>query len=102
MGITASDIIALAQNTKALSKEQLARILELAPTMTSADLENLKRMIENLRKSDLEAMQKELVARQNIGAKYKEFKSDQDRNKRTNAEEADRTLELQNLSTIIK
>lgn len=79
MGPTASDVIALAQNTKALSKEQLAKILKLAPTMTGADLENLKKMILSVQEAEIKDMKTELELRQKVGSAYQEWKADKSR-----------------------
>ncbi len=80
MGPTVSDVIALAQNTKALSKEQLARILELAPKMTEVDLEKLRQMITSIQASDLKKMERELAVRQKMNVHYMDWKSDKARN----------------------
>lgn len=79
MGPTASDIIALAQNTKALSKEQLARILELAPNSSSEDLEELKKLILEIQKAHMDGMKHELEVRQKAGAACKEWQADKSR-----------------------
>lgn len=79
MGPTASDVIALAQNTKALSKEQLARILELAPNSSSEDLEELKKLILEIQKAHMFGMKHELDVRQKAGAAYKEWQADKSR-----------------------
>lgn len=79
MGPTASDIIALAQNTKALSKEQLARILELAPSSSPEDLEELKKLILEIQRAHISSMEHELEVRQKAGAAYKEWQADKSR-----------------------
>ncbi|MFA4814884.1 MAG: hypothetical protein WC924_01245 [Candidatus Gracilibacteria bacterium] len=79
MGTTASDVIALAQNTKALSKEQLARILEVAPKMTETDLENLKKMILAVQEAEIKSMKNELEVRKKVGAHFLEWKTDKTR-----------------------
>lgn len=80
MGTTASEVIALAQNTKALSKEQLARILEVAPKMTLEDLEQLKQMILSVQQAEIKDMKAELEVRQKVGAAYQEWQADKSRN----------------------
>jgi len=80
MGTTASDVIALAQHTKALSKEQLARILEVAPNMSAGDLEKLKQMILQVRAAEIKGMKTELALRQKVGAAYQEWQADKSRN----------------------
>ena len=79
MGITASDVITLAQNTKALTKEQLAKILELAPRMTALELEHLKTMLDSVQKAQVQDMQNELATRKNVGAAFEEWKADTSR-----------------------
>lgn len=78
MSITADEIINLAKNTKALSKEQLDRILKLAPDMDEEDLMRLKTVLlgskdESERKSNLEALGKK------ISMGYLEWNSDKNR-----------------------
>ena len=102
MGITTSDIITLAQNTKALSKEQLARILEVAPTMSAGELAQIKQMLLSLQEAELKDIKNEIAARENISIKYKEFKTNKDRSYREKAEQTDREIELQNITTLIK
>ncbi|MFA6023931.1 MAG: hypothetical protein WC777_01810 [Candidatus Gracilibacteria bacterium] len=79
MGLSANDVIALAQETKALSKEQLERILEVAPTMSAADLEELKKMILAVQAAEIEGMKKELELRQKVAAAYSEWQADKAR-----------------------
>lgn len=79
MGPTASDVIALAQNTKALTKEQLAKILELAPTMTGVDLENLKKMILSVQEAEVTKMKRDLEMYKKAAATYEEWKADTSR-----------------------
>lgn len=80
MGPTASDVIALAQNTKALTKEQLAKILKLAPTMTSADLENLKKMILGVQEAEMKEMKRQLEVYKKAASAHEEWKADTSRN----------------------
>lgn len=79
MGISAQDVITLAQNTKALSKEQLARILEVAPQMGPADLEKLKAMILKVQAAEVEDMKHELEIRKRAAAAYQEWQADKNR-----------------------
>lgn len=79
MGTSASEIIALAQNTKALSKEQLARILAVAPTMTAGDLEKLKATIVSIQESEMAKMKKDLEIHQKVNAHYFDWKADKSR-----------------------
>ncbi len=79
MGITASDIITLAQNTKALSKEQLARILEVAPNGSSAELDELKKLILLVQETEMKGMKRELEIRKKVGSAYQEWQSDKSR-----------------------
>ena len=76
MGPTASDIIALAQNTKALSNEQLAKILELAPHMTTDELEALKTTISAVTE---EKVRKELAVHKQVASIHSEWKADTSR-----------------------
>lgn len=76
MGITASDVITLAQNTKALTKEQLAKILALAPRMTSEELEQLKATLSLVTE---EKVKKELEVYKQVAAYHSEWKSDKSR-----------------------
>lgn len=76
----AQNVITLAQNTKALSKEQLARILELAPKMDRAKLEDLKRMLDEIRAEELASMKRELELRKKVASAYEEWKADKTRN----------------------
>lgn len=77
MGITASDLITLAQNTKALSKEQLTRIMELAPKMTTEELESLKSTLSRVTE---EGAKKEIEISQKVASHYSEWKADTTRN----------------------
>ncbi|OGJ45742.1 hypothetical protein A3J23_01390 [Candidatus Peregrinibacteria bacterium RIFCSPLOWO2_02_FULL_48_14] len=76
MTITAGQVIALAQNTKALSKEQLTRISDLAPFMNETDLGKLHQMIAAVQAAEVEDMKKELETRQKVGSAYQEWKAD--------------------------
>lgn len=76
---TAADIITLAQNTKALSKEQLAKILKLAPTMTGADLENLKSMILSMQEAEVKEMKRQLEVYKKAASAHEEWKADKSR-----------------------
>ena len=80
MGLSAQDVISLAKNIKTLSKEQLTRILEVAPNMGPTDLEKLKHMIEAVRDAEIKDMKQELKLRQKVASAYKEWKSDKARN----------------------
>lgn len=79
MASTLDEVLSLAQNTKALSKEQLARILEVAPKMGPEDLEKLKAMILKIQSSEQGKMKKELEVRKKVAVHYLEWKSDKDR-----------------------
>lgn len=76
MGITASDVITLAQNTKALTKEQLAKILEMAPKMTSEELEGLKATLKTITE---DRVKKELEVHKQVASYYSEWKADTSR-----------------------
>ncbi len=79
MATSASEIITLAQNTKALSKEQLERIVHLAPGMSQADLEKVKTTLEKLQSKTKENQESELLVRKQVASKYMEWKSDKSR-----------------------
>lgn len=79
MASTASEIIELAKSTKALSKEQISKILELAPTMNAAELEKLKQMIISVREAEIKQMKAELEVRKKANASYLEWNADNDR-----------------------
>lgn len=76
MGITASDVITLAQNTKALTKEQLAKILELAPRMTAEELEGLKATLKTITE---DRVKKELEVHKQVASYHSEWKADTSR-----------------------
>lgn len=102
MAATASEIIALAQSTKALSTAQLQKILELAPKMGGADLESLKQMILAVQAADEKAMEEEIEIRSSVGARYKEFKADKARNEIQKNETASRLQEHEMASHLIQ
>lgn len=89
---SASIIIALAQNTKALSKEQLARILDLAPEMSENDLEKLRQVLGKVKEAeteDLKHVQHALNIYKEVAARAEEWKADQARQKRQDEESKD-------------
>jgi hypothetical protein len=79
MSTSAAEIIALAQNTKALTKEQLARILAAAPKMTGEELEKLKSMLTTIKMADLNDMKKKNEVYQKAAAVHLEWQSDKTR-----------------------
>lgn len=101
MALSAQDIITLAQNTKALSKEQVARILEVAPQMGPADLEKLRAMILKVQAVQLEEMKKNLAVYQKANAAYSEWKADKNRADLKNQEGSVKRADLAQAETLI-
>lgn len=102
MGTSASEIIALAQNTKALSKEQLARILKVAPTMTAEDLEKLRQMILTVRGEEVKSMKHKLETYQKAASVEHEWKADKVRDQRNTQEGAVKREDLAQAETLIQ
>lgn len=94
MASTASEIIALAQSTKALSTAQLQKILELAPKMTGTDLENLKNMILAVQAAEMKTMKRELDVRQKANSACREWHADKARTQREANETVTQTADL--------
>ena len=97
MALTAEAVLALSQNTKALSKEQLARIGELAPEMTEEEFENLKGVLEKTQK-ELENAKEVL---KQVGALQKEYLIDQEREKNQSTEAVERVQDSQKADKLI-
>lgn len=79
MAVTVDQVLALAQNTKALSKEQLVRISELAPKMSAEELVKLNGLIVKVQEAEIIDMKCELEIRQKVGSAYQEWKADKSR-----------------------
>lgn len=102
MAATASEIIALAQSTKALSTAQLQKILDLAPKMSEAELMQVKTMLQAVQAEDEKALKEEIEIRSSVGARYKEFKADKARNELQKNETASRLQENEMASHLIQ
>lgn len=75
MAVTADEVIALAKNTAALKPEQLEKILKFAPKMGQADLDNVHKLVTDVKKAE-EGVKEELAVRQEVDAQYKVFKKE--------------------------
>ncbi len=102
MAVTADQVLALAQNTKALTKEQLARIGELAPTMSADELEKLNGLLTKVQESEIADMKRELEIRQKVGSAYQGWKADKSRNDLQKKEGAVKGQEVAHAESIIQ
>lgn len=75
MAALLEEVISLANSVTALSAEQKERILKVAPTLGDADLENLKKMIQDVEKS-FDGAQHELEIREEVASKFKVYKKE--------------------------
>ena len=75
MAVTADEVITLAKNTAALKPEQLEKILKFAQQMSQADLDNVYKLVTDVKKAE-EGVKEELAVRQEVDAQYKIFKKE--------------------------
>ena len=52
MAVTADEVITLAKNTAALKPEQLEKILKFAPKMGQTDLDNVHKLVTDVKKAE--------------------------------------------------
>lgn len=102
MATTADEVVALAKGTKSISQEQMARILQLTPTMKVEDLDKLKQMILDVREAEIADMKREIEIRQKVGAAYQEWKADTARNALQAKEGAVQTADSAQAENLIK
>lgn len=98
---TLDEVIALAKETKALNEAQLARILELAPSMSAGDLENLKSMILNIQNEEIKEMKRKIEIFKTASAYQKEWVADTAREKLQNIENDDHRQSSQMADNLI-
>lgn len=98
---TLDEVLSLAKATKALSEAQLARILELAPKMSSADLEQLKATILNVQKEEIKEMKRKIEIFKTASAYQKEWVADTAREKLATIENDDHRQSMQTADNLI-
>jgi hypothetical protein len=101
MATTLNEVIALAKETKAVTEVQLKRILELAPTMSAADLENLKSMLIKIQNEEIKEMKRKLEIYQTAAAAEEEWRADTARAKLATVENDDHRQSLQTADNLI-
>lgn len=102
MAITAQDIISLAQNTKALSEEQIGLIMAIAPDLGEEQLLVLKEKLEKIQEEELKVMKERVEILQEAASKQEEYMADKARTKREGAESSSREGELAEAESLIK
>lgn len=102
MALTAQDIVSLAQNTKALSQEQMGLIMALAPDLNVEQLEVLKSKLETIQAEELNLMKERVEVLQEAASKQSEFVSDQARTKREAEESHSQEEDAANAESLIE
>lgn len=67
------EVLELAKTVEALTDVQRQKILKLAPTMKETDLQNLKKLILDV-KNSFDGAKHELDVRQKVASKFKQYK----------------------------
>ncbi len=100
MAVTADEVIALAKNTTALKPDQLEKILKFAPKMAQADLDNVYKLVTDVKKAE-EGVKEELGVRKEVEAQYKVFKKEKTMNELHAAEGAAQAEDEQTADKLI-
>ncbi len=101
MTVTAQDIITLAQNTKALSEEQIGLIMAIAPDLGEEQLLVIKEKLEKIQEEELNMLKGEVHVLKKAASLQQEFLADKARTKRETAESSSREEEAEVAESLI-
>jgi hypothetical protein len=100
MATLLEEVIDLANTVTALNAEQKERILKVAPTLSESDLENLKKMITDVRDS-FDSAKHEIEIREEVASKFKIYTKEKKVEELHETEAKEQSEDVANAETLL-